>query len=127
MAFAVHMGWRPMKALLAVVLLACATSVFAQPPKPSAASAKPSQPAAASAGSGYVGDDTCVACHDNKEKQLKTTLHGKPQNVRTVRGVGNGLDQKAVDAVKQYRFKPAMLDGKPKAESLNVEVNFQFF
>ena len=32
---------------------------------------------------------------------------GKPQNVHVTRGVGMGLDENAVAAVKQYRFKPA--------------------
>jgi protein TonB len=38
-----------------------------------------------------------------------------------------GLDGKAVEAVKQYRFKPALEAGKPVAVELNVEVNFQIF
>jgi DmsE family decaheme c-type cytochrome len=41
---------------------------------------KPSAPVLAS---GYVGDDTCVACHDNEGKHLSATLHGKAQNART--------------------------------------------
>jgi len=52
---------------------------------------------------------------------------GKPQNVHVTRGVGMGLDEKAIDAVKQYRFKPATLNGKPVAVYLNVEVNFEIF
>jgi TonB family protein len=52
---------------------------------------------------------------------------GRPQNVHVLRGVGHGLDAKAVEAVKQYRFKPAMKDNKPVEEALNVEVNFQIF
>ena len=52
---------------------------------------------------------------------------GLPQNIRVVRGVGMGLDQKAVEAVKQYRFKPAMEAGKPVAVEMYVEVNFQIF
>jgi protein TonB len=52
---------------------------------------------------------------------------GMPQNVRVTHGVGMGLDQKAVDAVKQYKFKPAMEHGKPVAVMMNVEVNFQIF
>jgi len=35
-----------------------------------------------------------------------------------------GLDQKAIDAVRQYRFKPAMKDGKPVQVDLYVDVNF---
>ncbi len=53
--------------------------------------------------------------------------NGNPQNVRLVRGVGMGLDQKAIDAVKQYRFKPARENGKPVAVQLNVEVDFRIF
>jgi protein TonB len=52
---------------------------------------------------------------------------GMPQNVHVLRGVGMGLDDKAVEAVKQYRFKPAMEAGKAVAVQLNVEVNFQIF
>jgi hypothetical protein len=37
-----------------------------------------------------------------------------------------GLDEKAVQAVKQYRFKPAMENEKPVPVELKVEVNFQF-
>jgi protein TonB len=53
--------------------------------------------------------------------------NGMPQNVHVLRGVGMGLDEKAVEAVKQYRFKPAREAGKPVAVELNVEVNFQIF
>ncbi len=52
---------------------------------------------------------------------------GKPQNVRVLRGVGMGLDEEAIKAVKQYKFKPAMEDGKPVPVGLNVEINFQMF
>jgi protein TonB len=53
--------------------------------------------------------------------------NGNPTHVRVRRGTGYGLDEKAVEAVKQYKFKPAMEDGKPVTVSLNVEVNFQIF
>jgi protein TonB len=53
--------------------------------------------------------------------------HGNPTHVHVVRGVGMGLDEKAVEAVKQYKFKPAMEGGKPVLVELNVEVNFQIF
>jgi protein TonB len=50
---------------------------------------------------------------------------GNPTHVRVARGVGMGLDEKAVDAVRQYRFKPGMKDGKPVAVEMAIEVNFQ--
>ncbi|MFC6646107.1 energy transducer TonB [Granulicella cerasi] len=52
---------------------------------------------------------------------------GLPQNVHAARDVGFGLGQKAVEAVKQYKFKPAMKDGKPVKVQMAVEVNFQIF
>jgi periplasmic protein TonB len=52
---------------------------------------------------------------------------GNPQHVRVLRGVGMGLDEKAIEAVKQYKFKPAMEGGKPVLVELNIEVNFQIF
>jgi protein TonB len=53
--------------------------------------------------------------------------NGLPQNVHIIRGVGMGLDDKAIEAVKQWRFKPAREDGKPVAVYLNIEVNFEIF
>jgi protein TonB len=53
--------------------------------------------------------------------------NGLPQNVHVLRGVGMGLDERAVEAVRQYRFKPAREAGKPVAVELNIEVNFQIF
>jgi len=58
---------------------------------------------------------------------LWVDTNGNPSHVRVIRGVGMGLDEKAVEAVKQYKFKPAMENGKPVLVELNVEVNFQIF
>ena len=52
---------------------------------------------------------------------------GRPVNVRVARGVGMGLDEKAVEAVKQYRFKPALRNGKPVKVDLFIDVNFTIF
>jgi TonB family protein len=53
--------------------------------------------------------------------------NGIPQNVHVTKGVGMGLDEKAVEAVKRYRFKSATENGKPVAVYENVEVNFEIF
>jgi protein TonB len=53
--------------------------------------------------------------------------NGNPQNVHVLRGVGMGLDEKAVAAVKQYKFRPAKEGGKAVAVELNVQVDFQIF
>lgn len=50
---------------------------------------------------------------------------GLPRNIRIVRGLGLGLDEKAVDAVATWRFKPALFNGKPVSAPITVEVNFR--
>jgi periplasmic protein TonB len=38
-----------------------------------------------------------------------------------------GLDERAVAAVKEYRFKPAMENGKPVTVEMNIDVTFTIF
>jgi protein TonB len=52
---------------------------------------------------------------------------GIPQNPRIVRSLGMGLDEKALDAVRRYRFKPAIKDGQPVPVVMTVEVNFRLY
>jgi TonB family protein len=52
---------------------------------------------------------------------------GYPRNPRVVRSLGMGLDEKALDAVQKYRFKPATKDGKPVAVMIGVEVDFRLY
>jgi protein TonB len=52
---------------------------------------------------------------------------GNPQNPRIARALGMGLDEKALEAVRRYRFKPAMKDGKPVPVMITVEVNFRLY
>jgi protein TonB len=58
---------------------------------------------------------------------LWVDTNGNPSHVHVIRGVGMGLDEKAMEAVRQYKFKPAMENGRPVLVELNVEVNFQIF
>jgi periplasmic protein TonB len=56
--------------------------------------------------------------------QLIVDAQGNPQNVHVIRHAGMGLDEKAIEAVRQYRFKPAMYEGHPVAVQLVIEVDF---
>lgn len=58
---------------------------------------------------------------------LIVDANGNPKNVHVLRGMGMGLDEKAVQAVQRYKFKPATKDGKPVAVYVNVAVNFRSF
>jgi len=52
---------------------------------------------------------------------------GKPRDIKVLRTLGLGLDEKAIEAVKNWRFDPAKKDGKPVAVQINVEVNFHLY
>jgi TonB family protein len=52
---------------------------------------------------------------------------GKPHDVKVARALGMGLDEKAIEAVRNWKFEPAMKDGKPVAVQINVEVNFRLY
>ncbi len=52
---------------------------------------------------------------------------GKPQYVHTIRKLGMGLDEKALEAVRQYKFDPGRRDGKPVAVAITIEVNFHIY
>jgi protein TonB len=54
-------------------------------------------------------------------------VHGNPHHVRVARSLGMGLDEKAVEAVRQYRFKPAYYQGHPVAVEMDVVVNFRIY
>jgi TonB family protein len=60
----------------------------------------------------------------NVEVYLWVDKYGHPSHVRVVKGVGMGLDEKAVEAARQYKFKPATLDGKPVTVDLYVDISF---
>lgn len=57
--------------------------------------------------------------------QLIVDANGNPQNIRVTRHLGKGLDEKAVEAVQQYKFRPAMYQGHPVAVQIIVNVDFQ--
>jgi protein TonB len=52
---------------------------------------------------------------------------GRTRDIRVARTLGLGLDQQAIEAVKQWKFEPAMKDGKPVAVQVNVEVTFRLY
>jgi len=52
---------------------------------------------------------------------------GLPSDIRVVRSVGLGLDEKALEAVRTWRFEPGLKDGKPVPTQINVEVSFRLY
>ncbi len=50
---------------------------------------------------------------------------GVPHDIRVSRSLDPGLDQNAIHAIQQWRFRPATKEGKPVSVSVNIEVNFR--
>ena len=50
---------------------------------------------------------------------------GTPKIVRVIRSLDWELDETAINALKQWRFSPAMKDGRPVKVRMNIAVNFQ--
>jgi TonB family protein len=52
---------------------------------------------------------------------------GIPENIQVSQPAGVGLDEQAVKAVSQYRFRPAMRNGAPVKVELTVQVKFDIY
>jgi len=54
-------------------------------------------------------------------------MSGSVRDVHVTRSVDKRLDQNAIDAVNQWKFKPAVKDGKPVAVRTSVKVDFRLY
>jgi TonB family protein len=52
---------------------------------------------------------------------------GLPTHIRIMKPAGLGLDEKAVNAVRTWKFEPAISNGSPVPVQLNVEVTFKLY
>jgi periplasmic protein TonB len=52
---------------------------------------------------------------------------GRPYDIHVTQSLGMGLDEKAIEAVGRWRFKPATLNGQPVATRIAVEVDFHLY
>ena len=52
---------------------------------------------------------------------------GHTRDIHVQNSLGMGLDQKAIEAVSRWKFRPATLNGQPVPVRIAVEVNFRLF
>lgn len=52
---------------------------------------------------------------------------GIPRNPVVIQPLGEGLDEKALESIPHYKFKPGMKNGRPVATRIVVAVNFRLF
>jgi protein TonB len=56
---------------------------------------------------------------------IEVDTSGHASNIRVLKAIGLGLDEKAMEAVNKWRFKPGLKDGKPVKVRAQIEVNFR--
>jgi len=126
--------FRPLAMLIALLVCRAVAQTDAQTPYPICGSNHP-----ASEGRPCATSPRAISAPDPKYPEkarhdkiqgtvllwLEVGADGKPSNFKVTRGVGHGLDEEAIDAVKQWKFEPATLNGKPVPVMINVEVNFR--
>lgn len=94
------------------------------------------------AGVNGVGMPSCIYCPDpqysDEARKAKyqgvvvlmvvITLDGRATNIQVVKSPGLGLDEKAIEAVRQWKFRPAVgPGGKPVPAQVPIEVTFRLF
>ena len=85
-----------------------------------------SQPIAISKPEPEYSDEARRAKHQGEVLiQIVVDETGHPKNLRVLRGLGLGLDDKALEAVAKWLFKPALKDGKPVPVTSTVAVTFR--
>jgi TonB family protein len=52
---------------------------------------------------------------------------GLPEILEVVKGLGEGLDVKALEAVSEWRFRPGNRDGEPVSVMFNVQMTFRLY
>jgi TonB family protein len=52
---------------------------------------------------------------------------GRVRGIRVISGLPNGLTEKAVKVARQIKFAPAMIDGKPTSQYVQIEYNFNLY
>jgi protein TonB len=56
---------------------------------------------------------------------IEIGLDGRATNIRVMRRAGLGLDEKAIEAVRQWRFTPALAGSEPVVAPATVEIGFR--
>ena len=56
---------------------------------------------------------------------IEVDTSGYPANIRVLQGLGMGLDEKAMEAVSRWRFRPGLRNGRPVVTSATVQVSFR--
>jgi TonB family protein len=74
---------------------------------------------------GYSADASAAKIQGTVVLYVVIGTDGNPYNLKLIRSLGFGLDEKAAEAVNQWQFMPGKRDGAPVAVEATIEVNFR--
>lgn len=72
----------------------------------------------------YTDEAVDAGLEGSVELELRVREDGTAHGIKVVRGLGMGLDERAVEAVGQWRFDPAKKAGRPVEVRMRVRVKF---
>jgi TonB family protein len=76
----------------------------------------------------YTEEARKAKFHGSVLLRVVITAGGRATNIRVVKGVGLGLDERAVESVRQWRFRPAIgPNGQPVETWTEIEINFRIY
>jgi protein TonB len=113
-------------ALVLIALLVASCGQDAAPPSPSAAIPAPTPPMAQDTPPpDYPPEYACRRIGGTAVLDVALAANGYPVRVSVMASSGNkALDDSAVRAVKEWKFRPATLRGQPTTSRLQVPVTF---
>ena len=73
----------------------------------------------------YTEDARKAGINGNVMLALTVDANGVVHDIRILKPLGHGLDEKALEAVQQWKWEPALEDGKPVESKFAIEVDFR--
>jgi len=61
------------------------------------------------------------------ELEIVVGTDGRTHDIRVAQSLGMGLDEKAIEAIRQWKFEPSRKDGIPVAVLVDIEVDFHLY
>jgi TonB family protein len=109
-----------------LILLACMPAIFAQSVEAPKQSVRASAPALLhKVEADYTVEARSRGIEGASRLYTEIDKDGVPLHIRVVKSLDPGLDAKAVEALKQWRFRPGEQDGKPISVSATIEFLFR--
>ncbi len=59
--------------------------------------------------------------------QVVVGTDGRTHNIRVAQSLGMGLDEKAIEAIREWKFEPSRKDGVPVAVRVDIEIDFHLY